>query len=162
MTQKTESSEPIKQPLSQEEASSKKSFQKKEKKALNPEALLRRKRLEEAFLWLCETFPDTFSMSDPKPLKTDILKDIFLARPEDKGISRKSLREVIAFYVKKGTYHRVLIQSTQRIDLDGQPVQDIDPAHKIYAQEILEARRLKKLEKQAKRKEIKDKIANKD
>ena len=159
MTEKIDST---KQPLDQEEGASKKPFSKKEKKVLSPEALLRIKRLKEALLWLCETFPEAFSVSDPKPLKTDILKDIFPALPEDKGISRKSLREVISSYVKRGAYHRALSQSTHRIDLSGRPIQDIDPAHKTYAQEILDDRRVKKLKKQANKKEIKEKAAHKD
>ena len=162
MTQKTDSSETIKQPLSPKETSSKKPFPKKEKKALSPEAILRLKRLEEALLWLCETFPEAFSVSNPKPLKTDTLKDIFSALPEEKGISRKSLREVVASYVRKNSYHRSLSQSTHRVDLSGQPVQTIDPAHKVHAQDVLEKRRLKKLEKQARRKEIKERTVNKD
>jgi ProP effector len=162
MTQTIDSPEPIEQSKGKEETSSKKSFPKKEKKVLSPEALLRIKRLEEALLWLCETFPEAFSSSDPKPLKMDILKDIFPTLSEDKGISRKSIREVVAFYVKKGTYHRALIQSTHRVNLSGQPVQDIEPAHKTYAQGILEARRLKQLERKAKRKKNKEKAEHKD
>ena len=159
MTEKIDST---KKPLDQEEGASKKPFSKRKKKVLSPEALFRIKRLKEVLLWLCETFPKTFSVSDPKPLKTDILKDIFTALPEDKEISRKPIREVISSYVKRGAYHRALIQSTHRLDLGGRPVQDIDPVHKTYAQEIVDARQMKKLKKQAKRKENKEKAAHKD
>lgn len=138
----------------QEEVFPAKPLHKREKKFLSPESVLRRNRLQKTLLWLCETFPDAFSISNPKPLKTQILKDIFSSLPEKQDISRKSLREVLAVYVRKNAYLRSFHQSTHRVDLYGQPVQEIDSTHAIYSQELLDARKLKRL---AKKKEAKEK-----
>jgi sRNA-binding protein len=84
--------------------------------------------------WLYKTFPQCFDRLNPKPLKRRIEKDIYPHLPEDQSISRLTLRRAIAFYTRWIKYRRALAQTTHRYDLEGNPVEEIQGAHKERAE----------------------------
>ena len=105
---------------------------------MTPEQKVKRKTFKTALTWLCETFPRCFNLSTPIPLKRHIEAEIFLYLPEDGSISRKSIRTVLAFYVKRETYHKSLVENMHRFNLEGFAEEDVDSLHKNHAKAVLE------------------------
>ncbi len=93
----------------------------------------RQEHIQHALDWLYQTFPLCFDRAHPKPLKRRIEKDIYPLLPEDQSISRLTLRRAIAFYTRWVKYRRALTESTHRYDLQGNPVEEIQGAHKERA-----------------------------
>jgi len=126
---------------------SEKAFQKKKKKIfkiLSPEQKKKRETFKKALTWLCESFPKCFNLSSPKPLKKNIEADIFLQLPKDGSISRRSIRIVIAFYVKQSAYQRSILENTHRFNLEGFAIEEIESSHKEYAKTVLEQKESRK------------------
>lgn len=142
-----------------EECSAQKPFKKKKRhKVLTPEQQARRVTFKKALTWLCETFPDCFNLSTPKPLKRQIVLDIFSHLPEDQLISKRSIRTVLNFYVNRKEYHESLLENDHRFNLAGAPVEEIELVHKEHAKAALERKTQMKAARQAE-KEKKHKIA---
>ncbi|MBY0461813.1 MAG: ProQ/FinO family protein [Alphaproteobacteria bacterium] len=138
-----------------EEGASQNSFQKRNLfKVLTPEQEAKRETFKKALTWLCETFPRCFNLSAPKPLKRHIEAEIFLHLPEDGSISRKIIRTVLAFYVKRETYHKGLVENTHRFNLEGFAAEEIESAHKDHAKAILEEKKVKMKAMQQKNQEF--------
>lgn len=93
--------------------------------------------------WLCETFPDCFDRSNPKPFKKRIEADIFASLPQDKVFSRKSIRNVLAFYVRQNKYYEALLENQHRFNLAGSPFEEISLADREHAKAVLEMRKKK-------------------
>ena len=126
---------------------SEKEFQKKKKKIfkiLSPEQKAKRETFKKALTWLCETFPRCFNLSIPKPLKKHIEAEIFLHLSEDGSISRKSIRTVLAFYVKREAYYKSLLENSHRFNLEGLAIEEIESSHKEYAKIVLEQKESRK------------------
>ena len=107
----------------------KNSLQKKKKQipnVLTPEQQAARERLKKVLAWLCETFPQCFNVSTPKPLKRHIHADLFLQLPKDGSISKRSLRRALAFYTKRQVYSKSLVENPLRFNLEGVAVEAID------------------------------------
>jgi len=110
----------------------KNSLQKKKKQlpnVLTPEQQAGRKRLKKVLSWLCETFPQCFNVSSPKPLKRHIEEDIFLQLPKDGSLSKRSIRRALAFYTKRQVYSKSLVENPLRFNLEGVAVEAVDPFH---------------------------------
>jgi sRNA-binding protein len=88
--------------------------------------------------WLTETFPALFDLNAPKPIKRHIENDIFEKLPEDGSITRKKLRDTLAFYTKTSRYQQAFLESSHRFDLEGNQVEDIPEDHKTYTQEKIQ------------------------
>jgi len=126
---------------------SEKTFQKKKKKIfkiLNPEQKAKRETFKKTLTWLCERFPQCFNLSSPKPLKKHIEVDIFSHLPKDGSLSRRSIRIVIAFYVKQSAYQRSILENTHRFNLEGFAIEEIESSHKEYAKTVLEQKESRK------------------
>jgi sRNA-binding protein len=82
---------------------------------------------------ICERFPKTFSLSDRKPLKVGISKEVVeIMRGEDAGPG-VALRKAIQWYTSGIKYHLAIIEQTHRLDLEGNAVEEITPHQKDHA-----------------------------
>ncbi len=124
--------------------SEKASQKKKIFKILSPEQKAKRETFKKTLTWLCESFPKCFNLSSPKPLKRHIEADIFLQLPKDGSLSRRSIRIVIAFYVKQSAYQRSLLENSHRFNLEGLAIEEIESSHKEYAKTVLEQKKSRK------------------
>lgn len=85
--------------------------------------------------WLAKTYPQCFTLKQPKPLKKGIIEDIL-----KQGLwtgSKTSVRSALTFYVASPSYHRVLLQEKFRYDLDGKRVEEITEAEKEFSKQRL-------------------------
>ena len=141
-----------------QESSLQKPFKKKRiQTVLTPEQKTKRENFKKTLTWLKETFPDCFNLSNPIPLKRHIEADIFVQIPKDGSLSRKSIRNVLAFYVRRNGYLKALLENAHRFNLAGDPVEEVDSDHREYAKAALEMRTAKKLMRQAeKEKKVED------
>lgn len=121
------------------------SFQKRKvRKPQTPEQQAKREIFKKTLSWLCKTFPDCFNLSNPKPLKKRIEADIFIHLSENKiEISKRSIRNVLAFYVRQNKYHKALLENQHRFNLEGNPCEEVSLADREYAKAILEKRKNK-------------------
>lgn len=101
----------------------------------------RYQKQQEALKWLCECFPESFSFKDPKPLKLNILEDIFKSLPEERFIARIHIRRALKFYTHRLKYLEALQAKTHRVDLTGKAVEEIIEGHKSYAAEVSEKKK---------------------
>ncbi len=104
----------------------------------------RQQDVARVYQWLCQTFPQTFNLKDPKPLKQQINRDLSSYLPSDQSISKLKLRLALYYYTHATAYLHALITQTHRVDLAGREVEVIDPAHKAYAQSLLDNRAQRK------------------
>jgi hypothetical protein len=141
-----------------QESSLQKPFEKKRiQTILTSEQKTQRENFKKTLTWLKETFSDCFNLSNPKPLKRHIEADIFVQLPKDGSLSRKSIRNVLAFYVRRNGYLKALLENAHRFNLAGDPVEEVDSDHREYAKAALEMRTAKKLMRQAeKEKKVED------
>ena len=124
-------------------------------KPKTPEQQAKKEMFKKTLAWLCETFPDCFNVSNPKPLKKRIEADIFSHLSENKiEISKRSIRKVLPLYVRQNKYHKALLENKHRFNLAGSPFEEISLADREYAQSILEIReKTKVLQQKNKNKE---------
>lgn len=90
--------------------------------------------------WLCRTFPLAFNFMNPLPLKLNITKDLYANLPVDGSISKTRLRAGIQYYTHSTPYLKALLQSNNRVDLNGQEVELVLESHKEFTQNILNQR----------------------
>ena len=84
-------------------------------------------------LKLCERFPNTFSMTDRKPLKVGISKEIIhIMRGEGAG-SGLALRGAIHWYTSRVVYYLAVIAHTHRVDLEGNAVEEVKIDQKVHS-----------------------------
>jgi sRNA-binding protein len=94
---------------------------------------------------ICERFPNAFSLSDRKPLKVGISKEIVdIMRGEGTG-SGVALRQAIQWYTSSIKYHLSVIEQTHRVDLEGNTVEEITPYQKGHS--ALEIESIKSFQK---------------
>lgn len=88
---------------------------------------------------LAELFPAVFSPGAPKPLKLRIQADVRQRAP---GIfTRKALSGFLHRHTTSTAYLKALLNSPQRIDLDGLPAGDVASEHREAAATELQRRR---------------------
>jgi len=107
----------------------------------------------EALKWLAKRFPNAFDNTvQISPLKKGIVEDVFEYADEaaKEGISKSKLREAIVVFTRRIDYLTVLKARERRIDLNGEPVDDVteDEAEKAAAKI---KRRVEKSAKSAKK-----------
>jgi len=105
-----------------------------------PEQEAKKEMFDKTLAWLCETFPDCFDLSNPKPLKKHIEMDIFIHLSQEKRFSKRSIRGVLAFYVRQNKYHKTLLENQHRFNLAGIPSEEVSLADKDHARVTLEMR----------------------
>ena len=93
--------------------------------------------------WLFETFPKCFRGNRGLPLKIGILKDIFDKLPSDNSISRLQIRRTLKFYTNHPLYQKALTCKSERVDLEGNVVGEVNEEHKDMAEKALALRKLK-------------------
>lgn len=130
--------------VAESEISKKRTQKKQPSKILTPEQKAKRINFKKTLMWLCETFPECFSLSAPKPLKRHIDADIFLHLSTDNAPSKRSIRTVLAFYTKQKKYHKALLDNPQRFNLEGFVGEEVQLLHKEYAKTVLEERKSKR------------------
>lgn len=123
------------------EVSKKETQKKKPFKILTPEQKAKRINFKRTLTWLCETFPECFNLSTPKPLKRHIDADIFLHLSTDNAPSKRSIRTVLAFYTKQRKYQKALLENPQRFNLEGLAGEEVQLLHKEYAKTVLGERK---------------------
>ena len=85
---------------------------------------------------LVETFPDCFSRSAPKPLKIGIGPELLAlvgVHPALMEISRKQIRQALAFYTGANAYRKTVARGGVRYGLDGQPAGEVTPEQQEFA-----------------------------
>ena len=113
----------------------------------------RQKRMQEALIWLMDTFPACFKLDTPQPLKIGIFDDIIqiveTKDPTDVP-TRGSLRKAIKYYIQNRLYYAAMLTSSHRYDLEGNMAQEVTDQEREYAKirlDLLEARYKKWQEK---------------
>ena len=86
--------------------------------------------------WLSQQWPALFDLQNPKPLKINIAHDIYPAL--EPPLSKTQVRSALKAYTQRTAYLQALIQQDWRYDLQGQPIEPIEQAHKDYAGQQLE------------------------
>jgi sRNA-binding protein len=100
----------------------------------------KRKKIARAMLaWLIETYPRAFVEReyDADPLKIGILHDIMREHPETK---RWKLIIALDRYTNRTDYLQAMIFRFPRIDLQGNPTDQITDAHAAHAAEKMAAK----------------------
>lgn len=105
----------------------------------------RKKDFEKTIQSLEKKFPQCFSLRNPQPLKVNILYDLYeqLAHHEDE-ISKSKLRGALKFYTRSTFYLNSLVNSTHRINLNGELVEMITQDHKDFTLTLLNNRNARK------------------
>ncbi|MDQ2695309.1 MAG: ProQ/FinO family protein [Pseudomonadota bacterium] len=82
---------------------------------------------------LCERFPIAFPSppAPPVPLKRGIRQDLEAALQGVLDVA--DIRRTIKFWVRSLAYRQVIAAGGQRVDLQGQPVEEVSEAHRAHA-----------------------------
>jgi sRNA-binding protein len=110
----------------------------------NPKRPLKERVQEhmDVIAWLSAIFPNAFNYKDPKPLKIDILEDIFEKLPEyDTTFSKTRIRKAIKHYASSIPYYNCLLSQSERVDLNGEVVQLVEEKHQEYSKISLTKRK---------------------
>ncbi len=110
-------------------------------------------------LWLEETWPNTFNLKNPKPLKRHIEIDIVPHLPPP--FTKTQLRRSLQAYVSRKGYLDAIINDGGRYDLTGERIEEIPEDQKEFSRQKLEAKQLKYEEHQNKKKERRKKFSRK-
>ena len=99
--------------------------------------------LDEMVEYLSERFPKAFSSTNPKPLKVRIHKDLEKLFEEEniyaeKGWTKMHLRHLLPYYTRNEAYLKATIEQNHRVDLKGNPQEEVTEKNKEYAKGALE------------------------
>jgi ProP effector len=83
---------------------------------------------------LVKRFPLAFNLNDRKPLKIGIYQDILAAFADDSSVSNNALKKALRYYVTGRGYLLAMVNSTLRIDLEGNVAGEISPKDKLHAE----------------------------
>jgi ProP effector len=86
---------------------------------------------------LCESYPQTFSVSEPKPLKIGIQEDLVT----DGKISQNKIKRGLASYVRIYAYLRAQSEGAARVDLLGEEAGQVTASEAAHAASKLPAQR---------------------
>ncbi|MGM0428925.1 MAG: RNA chaperone ProQ [Pseudomonadota bacterium] len=110
-----------------------------------PEKLTKSK---DVIAYLTEQFPECFSIKgDAKPLKIGIFEDLAKRLENDDKVSKTRLRTALRHYTNSWRYLHSIKAGSQRVDLDGKPVEAVTEEHQQHAQETLKESKAKVAEK---------------
>ncbi len=102
------------------------------------EAEVKRTSTKEIIAYLAEKFPACFSIQGTaKPLKVGIFQDLAEKLAEDDTISKTRLRQALRHYTSSWRYLKAVKLGSQRVDIDGNDVAEIDQAQADYASKTL-------------------------
>ena len=86
---------------------------------------------------LVKRFPLAFNLNDRKPLKIGIYQDILAAFADDSSFSNNALKKALRYYVTGRGYLLAMVNSTTRIDLEGNVAGEISPEDRLHAEKCL-------------------------
>lgn len=86
---------------------------------------------------LVKRFPLAFNLNDRKPLKICIYQDILAAFADDSSVSNNALKKALRYYVTGRGYLLAMVNSTVRIDLEGNVAGEISPEDRLHAEKCL-------------------------
>lgn len=146
-------------PIAEEQKARARRYQKKNGKPMSQLIQNNKKLLKEIHAYLKEAYPSVFDRRHPKPLAIGTGKRIIKALdnlpPSERerwAFSKAQVRKFIHFWVTRESYLKAIENNTHRLDLNGEPAQDITEDQKQYCQAVREQKRAKhKLERQAKK-----------
>jgi ProP effector len=115
----------------------------------------RRQKYIDILLCLHQTFPDCFiNISDPKlrhtykPVKVGIHRDLFEWQAQQNSLtlacSKKQIREAMKYYTHTPGYMKAIIQGLPRVNLQGNPVENVTAEQIALAQEFLNRLQIKR------------------
>ena len=81
---------------------------------------------------LSSSFPATFDLKDPRPLKIGIKSEL-LPWAKEFGISEKCLSSALKYYVSGRSYLKATLESSHRVDLQGETVEEVDQKSRDHA-----------------------------
>ncbi len=84
---------------------------------------------------LAQDFPECFTLSTPQPLKTGIKDDILKKWGDEPKLSKNKLNGVLFFYTNSAAYLNSFRFEPARVDLEGNPVEEISAYQKTFAYE---------------------------
>lgn len=97
---------------------------------------------------LMETYPQTFSRNNVRPLKIGIQEDLLA----DDKVSKNKIKRALASYVRSLAYYRSLQAGAARIDLKGEPAGEVSEQEAEHARDKLkEANRQRREREQQRR-----------
>ncbi|EPJ49621.1 MAG: solute/DNA competence effector protein [Osedax symbiont Rs2] len=82
-----------------------------------------------ALALLIETYPETFSRTNIRPLKIGIQDDLIA----DEKVAKNKIKRALASYVRAPNYFRAMKQDTDRIDLAGESAGKVSESEAEYA-----------------------------
>lgn len=96
------------------------------------------KNSKEVIAYIAECFPKCFTLEgEAKPLKIGIFQDLAERLNEDSKVSKTQLRAALRQYTSSWRYlHGVKLGAT-RVDLDGNPCEELEEEHVEHAQAAL-------------------------
>ncbi len=117
---------------------------------------------KDVITFLAETFPSCFSIKgDAKPLKIGIFQDLAQRLDNEERVSKTLLRSSLRHYTNSWRYLHCIQKDAKRVDLDGNPVADIDDEHVAHAKLQLDESKAKVAEKRKEQNKAKANAAKK-
>ena len=108
-----------------------------QKAATEPPAKQKKPTIKESFAMLKTRWPKLFNIKKPKPIKIGTFAE--LRKAENMGrAERKIVALAISRYCNSFGYQKAMIKETHRYDLEGNPVQEIEPEHRQIAKQKME------------------------
>ncbi|MCP4923140.1 MAG: hypothetical protein GY915_03790 [bacterium] len=101
-------------------------------------------RQQKCLDFLCKTYPKCFSKKMPRPLKSNILHEIFEDLGEEMPFSKSTLRQTLKVYCHNFKYLSSTLSSRHRIGLDGKEGDQVTQEHLEHAKNQLNKMRTKK------------------
>ena len=87
----------------------------------------------QSLVLLAQQFPECFTLATPQPLKINIKQDILEAWGEKPYLSKTKLQQALYFYTHSAAYLNAFKVEPVRVDLQGNPVDDILNADRDHA-----------------------------
>lgn len=98
----------------------------------------KRTSAKEIIAYLADKFPACFSVAGPaKPLKIGIFQELAERLDGDEMVSKTRLRQALRHYTSSWRYLKAIKVGTQRIDVDGNDVAEIDQEQADHAAKTL-------------------------
>ena len=87
--------------------------------------------------FLCDTFPNCFSKTAPKPLKSGVLEDIVDRLGEEMPFSKTLLRKTLSIYCHNFNYLSTVLEIGTRFGLEGKEAETITKEHQDHTKKKL-------------------------
>ena len=79
----------------------------------------------QSLVLLAQQFPECFTLATPQPLKINIKQDILEAWGSKPYLSKTKLQQALFYYTHSATYLNAFKLEPVRVDLQGNPVEDV-------------------------------------